>query len=41
MRAAFTTAPHMHLYVVYPAVAGFAIVFLTIGLRKFRSRVLS
>jgi ABC-2 type transport system permease protein len=41
MRAAFTTAPHMHLYVVYPAVAGFAIVFLTIGLRKFRGRVLS
>ena len=24
MRAAFTTAPHMHLYVVYPVVAGLA-----------------
>jgi ABC-2 type transport system permease protein len=41
MRAAFTTAPHMHLYVVYPAVAGFAAVFLAIGLRNFRRRVLS
>jgi ABC-2 type transport system permease protein len=41
MRAAFTTAPHMHLYVIYPAVAGFGIVFLTLGLRKFRRRVLS
>jgi ABC-2 type transport system permease protein len=41
MRAAFTTAPHMHLYVIYPVVVGFAGVFLTIGLRKFRRRVLS
>jgi ABC-2 type transport system permease protein len=41
MRAAFTTAPHMHLYVTYPVVAGFAVLFLTIGLRKFRGRVLS
>ena len=41
MRAAFTTAPHMHLYVVYPVVAAFGIVFLTIGLRNFRRRVLS
>jgi ABC-2 type transport system permease protein len=41
MRAAFTTAPHMHLYVIYPVVVGFAAVFLTIGLRKFRRRVLS
>jgi len=41
MRAAFTTAPHMHLYVIYPVVVGFAVVFLTIGLRKFRGRVLS
>ncbi len=41
MRAAFTTAPHMHLYVVYPAVAGFGAVFLAIGLRNFRRRVLS
>ena len=41
MRAVFTSAPHMHLYVVYPVVAGFGAVFLTIGLRNFRRRVLS
>ena len=28
MRAAFTDAPHMHLYVIYPVVAGFAALFL-------------
>ena len=31
MRAAFTDAPHMHLYVIYPALAGFGAVFLTRG----------
>ena len=41
MRAAFTTAPHMHLYVVYPVVAGFGVLFLAVGLRNFRRRVLS
>ena len=41
MRAVFTQAPHMHLYVIYPVVAAFATVFLTIGLRNFRRRVLS
>jgi ABC-2 type transport system permease protein len=41
MRAAFTNAPHMHLYVVYPVISGFAVIFLTIGLRNFRRRVLS
>ena len=41
MRAAFTNAPHMHLYVIYPVVAGFGAVFLAIGLRNFRRRVLS
>jgi len=41
MRAAFTNAPHMHLYVIYPVLVGFAVVFLTIGLRNFRRRVLS
>ena len=41
MRAAFTNAPHMPLYVIYPVVAGFAAVFLAIGLRNFRRRVLS
>jgi ABC-2 type transport system permease protein len=41
MRAAFTTAPHLHLYVIYPVLIGFAVVFLAIGLRNFRGRVLS
>jgi len=41
MRAAFTAAPHMHLYVIYPVVIGFGVVFLAIGLRNFRRRVLS
>ncbi len=41
MRAAFTSAPHMHLYVIYPVVIGFAVVFLSVGLRNFRRRVLS
>ena len=41
MRAAFTDAPHMQLYVIYPVVLGFAVLFLTIGLRNFRRRVLS
>jgi ABC-2 type transport system permease protein len=41
MRAAFTEAPHMHLYVIYPVVLGFGAVFLAIGLHNFRRRVLS
>jgi ABC-2 type transport system permease protein len=41
MRAAFTTVPHMHLYVIYPVLLGFCAAFLTIGLRNFRRRVLS
>jgi ABC-2 type transport system permease protein len=41
MRAVFTEAPHMHLYVVYPVVVAFGVVFMTIGLRNFRRRVLS
>jgi ABC-2 type transport system permease protein len=41
MRAAFTSAPHMHLYVIYPVVVGFGVLFLVIGLRNFRRRVLS
>jgi ABC-2 type transport system permease protein len=41
MRAAFTSAPHMQFYVIYPVVVAFAVVFLTIGLRNFRRRVLS
>jgi ABC-2 type transport system permease protein len=41
MRAAFTSASHMHLYVIYPVIVGFGAVFLWIGLRNFRGRVLS
>ncbi len=41
MRAAFTDAPHMHLYVVYPVMIGFGAFFLAIGLRNFRRKVLS
>jgi ABC-2 type transport system permease protein len=41
MRAVFTAAPHMHLYVLYPVVLSFGVLFLSIGLRNFRRRVLS
>jgi len=41
MRAAFTNAPHMHLYVIYPVLIGFAVAFNGLGLRNFRRRVLS
>ncbi len=41
MRAAFTNASHMHLYVVYPVLIAFTAIFLGIGLRNFRRRVLS
>ena len=41
MRAAFTNAPHMHLYVIIPVLVAFAALFLGFGLRAFRRRVLS
>ena len=41
MRAGLTHASHMHLYIVYPVLIAFCAVFLTLGLRKFASRVLS
>ena len=41
MRAAFTNTTHMHLYVIYPVIVGFAAAFIAIGLRNFRRRVLS
>jgi ABC-2 type transport system permease protein len=41
MRAAFTDAPHLHLYVIYPVMAAFALLFLSVGLRNFRRRVLA
>ena len=41
MRAAFTNAPHMHLYIIYPVLVGFCTLFLWLGLRNFRGRVLA
>ncbi len=41
LRAAFTDISHMHLYVIYPVLIAFCVVFLTIGIRAFRHRVLS
>lgn len=41
MRAAFTNIAHMHLYVVYPVLVGFSALFLTLGIRAFRRRVLT
>jgi ABC-2 type transport system permease protein len=41
LRAAFTSVPHMHLYVIYPVLMGFLVVFMTVGIRAFCRRVLS
>ncbi len=41
MRAAFTNAAHMHLFVIYPVLLAFCVIFLGLGLRNFRRRVLS
>jgi ABC-2 type transport system permease protein len=41
LRAAFTDISHMQLYIIYPALIGFCVAFLTIGIRAFRRRVLS
>ena len=41
LRAGLTHASHMHLYVVYPVLIGFCVLFLTLGIRAFRKRVLS
>jgi ABC-2 type transport system permease protein len=41
MRAAFTDAAHMHLYVIYPAIVAFSVIFLTLGLKNFRRKVLA
>ncbi len=40
MRAALTNISHMPLYVVYPVLIGFCALFLALGLRNFRRRVL-
>ncbi|MFJ6811628.1 ABC transporter permease [Streptomyces anulatus] len=41
MRAGFTDVSHMPLYIVYPVLVGFCALFLGLGLRNFRRRVLS
>ena len=41
MRAALTQSAHMHLYVVYPVLIGTCALFLYLGLKGFRKRVLS
>jgi ABC-2 type transport system permease protein len=41
LRGALTSTSHMHLYAAYPALIGFCVVFLYLGLRAFRKRVLS
>ena len=41
LRAALTNIRHMHLYIVYPVLIGFCVLFLIVGLRAFRGRVLS
>jgi ABC-2 type transport system permease protein len=40
-RAALTTAPHMHLYIVYPVLLGLASFFLWRGIAGFKKRVLT
>ncbi len=40
-RAALTTAPHMPLYVVYPVLSVFCVMFLWAGCRGFHRRVIS
>jgi ABC-2 type transport system permease protein len=40
MRAGLTEASHMPLYVIYPVLVGFCVLFWTLGLRNFKRRVL-
>jgi ABC-2 type transport system permease protein len=40
-RAALTTAPHMPLYVIYPVLGAFCVLFLWAGCRGFARRVIS
>jgi ABC-2 type transport system permease protein len=41
LRGALTKAPHMHLYVIYPVLIGASALFLYLGIKGFRKRVLS
>ncbi|MEP6625829.1 MAG: ABC transporter permease [Acidimicrobiia bacterium] len=40
-RAALTAGPHMSLWAIYPAVIGFSVLFIAVGLAGFRKRVLA
>lgn len=40
-RAALTTAPHMPLYVIYPVLIAFSVLFIWAGIKGFYGRVLS
>jgi ABC-2 type transport system permease protein len=40
-RAALTTAPHMPLYVIYPVLVAFSVLFIWAGIKGFYGRVLS
>jgi ABC-2 type transport system permease protein len=41
LRGGLTNISHMHLYAVYPVLIGFCVLFLVVGIRAFRKRVLS
>jgi ABC-2 type transport system permease protein len=41
LRGGLTSLSHMHLYIVYPVLIAFCGVFLSIGIRAFRGRVLA
>jgi ABC-2 type transport system permease protein len=41
LRGGVTNLSHMHLYVVYPALLAACVLFLGLGVRGFRRRVLS
>jgi ABC-2 type transport system permease protein len=41
LRAALTASPHMHLYIIYPALVGLCAAFLFLGIKGFRRRTLS
>jgi ABC-2 type transport system permease protein len=41
LRAGLTHLSHMHLYVVYPALLGACLLFLYLGIKGFRRRVLA
>lgn len=41
LRGGLTGTSHMHFYIVYPVLIGFAVLFLSVGIRAFRRRVLS